>query len=270
MSDFKLLDYCYHTHTFRCGHAFGTDEEYVVSAIENGFKTLGFTDHIFFPGLLQPGMRGNYEWLADYVDSIRNLTSKYANQIKIYLGFEAEYYPQFDSYYKELLSSKKIDYLILGQHFELNGNRFGSYYGSVIEPVKLRKYVDEAIIGMSTGLFKYVAHPDLYMNDYYPGWNDLCDELAHRLCQASLKYDIPLELNMGNIRGRGLRQIGGEFRYGYPHEKFWEVAGKYQVKTIIGIDAHAPNDFKGTSYKVLYDLVEKYKLNYIDKIVIIK
>ena len=35
----------YHTHTARCGHAIGTDEEYVQAAIQAGLKTLGFSDH---------------------------------------------------------------------------------------------------------------------------------------------------------------------------------------------------------------------------------
>ena len=35
----------YHTHTFRCHHALGTDEDYVTSAIANGIQILGFSDH---------------------------------------------------------------------------------------------------------------------------------------------------------------------------------------------------------------------------------
>lgn len=35
----------FHTHTFRCHHAVGQDREYVEKAIEQGIKTLGFSDH---------------------------------------------------------------------------------------------------------------------------------------------------------------------------------------------------------------------------------
>ena len=35
----------YHTHTKRCGHAIGEDEEYVINAIEAGLTDLGFSDH---------------------------------------------------------------------------------------------------------------------------------------------------------------------------------------------------------------------------------
>lgn len=33
----------YHTHTKRCGHAYGEDEDFVLSAIKYGIKELGFT-----------------------------------------------------------------------------------------------------------------------------------------------------------------------------------------------------------------------------------
>ena len=35
----------YHTHTARCGHAAGTEDEYVQQAIQSGLKILGFSDH---------------------------------------------------------------------------------------------------------------------------------------------------------------------------------------------------------------------------------
>ena len=35
----------YHSHTARCGHAWGTDEEFIQAAIEAGFGVLGFSEH---------------------------------------------------------------------------------------------------------------------------------------------------------------------------------------------------------------------------------
>lgn len=35
----------YHTHTYRCMHACGSDEDYVISAIKGGYQVLGFSDH---------------------------------------------------------------------------------------------------------------------------------------------------------------------------------------------------------------------------------
>ena len=35
----------YHTHTKRCHHAIGNDEDYVLAAIAGGFDEIGFSDH---------------------------------------------------------------------------------------------------------------------------------------------------------------------------------------------------------------------------------
>ena len=35
----------YHTHTARCMHAVGTDEEFILAAIEAGYTVIGFSDH---------------------------------------------------------------------------------------------------------------------------------------------------------------------------------------------------------------------------------
>jgi histidinol-phosphatase (PHP family) len=39
----------YHSHTARCGHAWGTDEEFVNAAIDAGFSVLGFSEHTPWP-----------------------------------------------------------------------------------------------------------------------------------------------------------------------------------------------------------------------------
>ena len=85
----------YHTHTKRCGHATGEDEDYVLEAIGHGFKHLGFSDHAMLPGFSEPYKRGDYTLFSDYVDSINNLKQKYDGRITIYLGFEAESYPSY-------------------------------------------------------------------------------------------------------------------------------------------------------------------------------
>ena len=53
-----------HTHTFRCGHASGTDDQMVLSAIEAGFEQLGFSDHMPYPELHLPTCRMAYDQLS--------------------------------------------------------------------------------------------------------------------------------------------------------------------------------------------------------------
>ena len=118
------INYNYHTHTRRCGHAVGTDEEYVVNAIKAGIKILGFSDHAPYKEP-NPSERMNYNQYGDYVASIEHLREKYKDQIKILLGLEIEYFP---SQIEDLVSYRnKMDYLILGQHMsEIDGRN--NYY----------------------------------------------------------------------------------------------------------------------------------------------
>ena len=80
-----MLKTNWHTHTSRCGHAVGTDEEYVLAAIQGGLKTLGFSDHAPYT---EPAARDrmDYEEYEEYKDSILSLKEKYKDQIDIHLG----------------------------------------------------------------------------------------------------------------------------------------------------------------------------------------
>lgn len=105
----------YHTHTKRCGHATGEDEEYV----EAGFAELGFTDHCPWPykteGFYGTGTRMRMDELDGYFESIRALGNKYAGQIKIYAGLECEYYEEYLDALKAM--HEKADYMIFGAHW---------------------------------------------------------------------------------------------------------------------------------------------------------
>jgi histidinol-phosphatase (PHP family) len=261
-----FIDYCYHTHTYRCGHAIGRDIDYVTKAIEAGIKVLGFSDHIFYPGLKQRGSRGDYEMMEDYVNSISDLKDQFADKMTIHLGFEAEYYYDFDYYYRELLRTGLMDYLILAQHYRYEQGHLTHYYGFSDTPEEILEYAINLIKGMETKLFKYVAHPDLFMAHYTAGFDDTAKEVSHLICAAAKRLDMPLELNMGAIRFGGERLIGNEFRYLYPYVPFWEVAKEYNVKVIVGIDAHDPNDFLDTRIELLESILKKLQLRHIDRL----
>ncbi|MBS5274609.1 MAG: hypothetical protein KHY24_00580 [Clostridiales bacterium] len=55
--------YNLHSHTYRCHHAKGTDEEYVLSAIKNGYTEMGFSDHA--PYIFPNGHKSNFRMDCD-------------------------------------------------------------------------------------------------------------------------------------------------------------------------------------------------------------
>ena len=68
-----------HTHTARCYHAAGTDEEYVLAAIEAGYGKLGFAAHTPIPYKDDyfPGDKMKIGELEGYIESVRGLKEKY-------------------------------------------------------------------------------------------------------------------------------------------------------------------------------------------------
>lgn len=256
-----MLKYNYHTHTKRCGHAFGEDEEYVLKAIECGYKELGFSDHVMLPGMTQKGIRGEYSELENYLSSIKTLKEKYSDRIVIYCGLECECFEEFLPYYRDLLETRKVDYLILGQHFYLDENKcFKScIWGAKDINEAQDKYIDLLIKGMKSGLFKYVAHPDVYcLHD--ANFNTRFEEIAHKICKTAIEENLPLEINLCKTTN------GDKTTWRYPNENFWKIASKYGVRVVVGVDAHSPSMLDSVAFDRANELIKKYNLKYEEKI----
>ena len=258
-----ILENNYHTHTARCGHAIGTDEEYVLKAIEAGIKELGFSDHCPFKNGSQPGIRMEYDKLDEYIASINYLKVKYKDQIKIYCGLEAEYYHENKEYYDELLT--KLDYLICGQHFSIDKNNTLVYNGYKKDNQEIVvDYVDRVIEAIESGLFKYIAHPDIILNSY-TFRDEFIEGQMRRICEAAEKHHIPLEVNLEGIKKQVKLGIIGEEKF-YPYNYFWNIAKDYKIDVILGADVHDPEDFLADHDKYGYDIIDKYHLHLVQKI----
>lgn len=222
----------FHTHTMRCRHAAGDDREYVEAAIEAGLHVLGFSDHapyVGFDGDYYSGFRMLPDELWDYVESVNSLKEEYRDDIEIHLGLETEYYPSLFEGFLEFIKPYKIEYFILGQHFP-DSDQYNEYAPFINDADSAGKYVDICIEAMKTGLFSYVAHPDIF------GLDRGCPEypvLAEKYCRAAKELNIPLELN---FLGLSQHRI-------YPCDEFFSIAADVGNKIIYGQDAHRPDVF---------------------------
>jgi histidinol-phosphatase (PHP family) len=222
--------YNYHTHTSRCNHAVGTDREYVEKAIAAGIKTLGISDHapyLFKNPAYYSAFRMGVDELHEYAESVRSLAKEYANDIRVLLGFELEYYPAFHKDEMAFLSAVSPDYCIMGQHFL--GNEIGESYsgGGLNRPEQLTRYVSQVLEGLATGDFLYLAHPDL-AGYRFP--QEHIQTEYRRLCEGAKALKIPLEINLlGLLTGRH-----------YPNETLFKIAAEVGNDVVIGVDAHDP------------------------------
>lgn len=244
-----------HAHTVRCGHASGTEREFIEEALRVGMTDFGFSDHTPMPfpeGYSSAGMRMGLEEMDDYADTVLALRQEYRDRINIYLGLEVEYYPDLFPKLMKFLEGYPVEYLILGQHCT-NNQYDGVWAGAeTSDENTLIKYTDQVIEGLKTGKFIYLAHPDLIN---YTGDEKTYLSQMERICAYTYDHHIPLEINLLGI---------GDGR-NYPNPVFWKLVGETGNDVVMGLDAHHVHmiDVPKTE-KIAMEMVKKYGLNLIE------
>ncbi len=252
----------YHTHTSRCRHADGLDEEYIQKAIAEGVKILGFSDHA--PYIYPDGYVSYYKMTPDeageYHASLKALARKYADKIDIRIGYEAEYYPElWNKTFEFWKSENRPEFLILGQHYVTEEYAESAVHSATgtDKPEMLTRYVNLICEAIGKGRFTYVAHPDVIR---YRGDLDLYRTEMKRIIKAACECDIPLEINL----------LGIHERRHYPTDEFWKLASEYSPKVVFGCDAHSPERVAvKDEITAALRFADKYKLNVLDKIELI-
>ena len=102
-----------HTHTSFCDGK-NTAEEMILSAIEKGMTSIGFSGHALTEHDKSYCM--SFENTLKYRDDILNLKEKYKDKIKIYLGLEQDYFSV-----KPIIET---DYLIGSVHYVLKDGEY--------------------------------------------------------------------------------------------------------------------------------------------------
>jgi histidinol-phosphatase (PHP family) len=250
----------YHTHTTRCHHAVGSEREYIESAIAQGFKILGFSDHTPqpYPDGFRSGIRMGMDEIGDYTETLVKLREEYKDKIKILIGYEVEYFPKYFNTLIKELKKYPLDYIIQGQH-HVPDEVEGFYTGFKTDSVeKLKAYADLTVEGMKTGLFTYLAHPDLIN---FTGDDDVYKKHMSRVIETAIDMNIPLEINMyGFVDGRH-----------YPSDRFFSFAKEYAPRFVIGCDAHNPQMIKQPEgIPGLDDFLKRNDILYGDNIINLK
>lgn len=264
-----MLKANYHTHTELCGHAIGNVKDYVDEAVKLGFIELGMSDHAhtpeYFMSVADYKRNGLDRIMTDedfekiYLPQV--LKEKERKDIKIFLGLETEYFPEFHDYFVNL--KNKLDYLVLGIHFfNYNGKNYSTYFD--IDSESIEMYTDIAIKAMSSGIYSIFAHPDLFMYSYHSKkgervFDEICERCSKKIIEAAIKYDIYLEVNANGIQNT-YRDFPSYTNYLYPREEFWELVNKTNAKIIIGADAHKPEALGNDIVKEAINFAKKLNL----------
>lgn len=228
-------------HTARCGHAFGSMEQYVEHAIASGLDELGFSDHLYLywvPTEERDPELGMADWELDfYVEDVERCRRRYATDIAIRLSTEADFVPGHEQQLQAILQRYDWDYVVGSVHF-IDGwgfddsRKLAGYAEWDIDALYAR-YFD--LVGQSaeTGLFDTIAHPDLVKKFGHRATVDQTSAYLH-LAERLARSGVCVEVNTS-----GLRKPVGEV---YPHPDLLRACQAAGVATTLGSDAHAPGE----------------------------
>ena len=237
----------YHSHCSFCdGRA--PLEEFVKEAITQGFYSYGVSSHAPLPFPTQWTME--WEQMEAYLDEFKNLRSKYADEIELYVGLEIDYLNEESNPSVASFTELPLDYRIGSVHllYDAAGEvvdidcspavfkeRVDRHFnGDVLRVVRM--YFDRLFRMVELGGFDILGHADkMHYNAscYHPG---LLDEPWY---EALMKDYFSLVASRGylvEINTKAYDSLGTF----YPNSRYWELMKEYQIKVLVNSDAHYP------------------------------
>ena len=230
-----------HNHTILCNHATGTIEQYIQTAIKNGIKYYGFSDHA--PMDFEPEYRMSFEQMKVYEKDVLQAKEKYKNECEILLGYEVDY---LKGHIDERVLNADVDYLIGSVHFVDkwgfdNPEFIGKYADKDIDEIWL-EYFDTVEEMVKTKLFDIVGHIDLIkIFKFMPKKN--ISSLAIKSLKSIKEAGMVMELNSA-----GFRKPIGE---AYPSLDILKEAYSLGIEITFGSDAHAVEQVAQNSEKIV-------------------
>lgn len=235
-----------HTHTVFSHHGKGMPADYLRAAKADGLiRLLGFSEHVPVADPLFPQERLQVDELEVYSRSVRDL---HDDSVSVLLGFECDWRPDFASFYKdELIGKWGADYLLGSVHYLpslIDGTLLFVGKSANEGLISLREYVDAYTSMLSSGLFLYGCHPDLFAAVFHE-WNEDTKSASKDIIASALDNNMPLEINGNGLIKRNIVLPDGSERHPYPWEEFWRLAVESGVKIVTSSDAHKPEYVSG-------------------------
>lgn len=225
----------FHTHTTFCDGK-STPEEVVLSAINLGFSTIGFSGHGYTPFDLRYCMKDT----DGYLSELARLREKYRGRIRILSGIEEDAFAPVDR--------SRFDYVIGSSHYLRDGDCYlpidsghdlfldclracrgdvltlaENYYGSFCRYLEVRK---PDIIGHFDLITKYDEMGEPLFRDHV-AYNRLARSYAARAAAIGCVFEV----NTGAI-SRGYRTAA------YPSDEILYQLKQEDARLILSSDSH--------------------------------
>jgi histidinol-phosphatase (PHP family) len=243
----------WHTHNFRCNHATGGLNDYILNAIQKNLAAIGVSDH--FPisyskednSLCLQQFAMSEDEVKNYLAEARQLKEHYKDKIEVKIGFEVGYLDGKESEYINRIMSLNgsIDYLIGSVHtvklentywglkngdLDIIINKYGAenVYSKYFETVKAMLLSDKFELDI-------IGHLDFIKNGKESvQLNDFILEKVREVLPVIEERDVIVEIN-----SQGLRNC---YKKLYPCKKILKMLYDHDIPILLSSDAHNPQD----------------------------
>ena len=220
-----------HSHTPLCKHAVATTDEYAQAAIDANLRGLTVTCHNPMPDGFSANVRMSLDQFDEYVEMVSTAAKKWAGQLEIHLGIEADYFEGYESFLEKQLKSADFSYVIGSVHPQIQ--EFKDKYDNG-DPFEFQKiYFEKLADAAETQLFDCISHPDLVKNSKKEAWDP--DAIMDVICQSLdriAKTKVAMELNTSGVNKR-IPEMN-------PFPNMLVEMRKRNIPVVVGADAHQP------------------------------
>jgi len=226
----QLADY--HVHTPLCHHATGWPIEFARRAVELNLGELGFAEHNPMAEYFDD-WRMLREDLPRYREEVDKARAAFP-QLPIRIGLECDFIAGREAWIEELSSLAEWDFLIGSVHYlpegwEVDHPKYVGRHAGHAEEI-WASYWRVYEQGIRSGLFDFVAHPDLPKKFGFRPGGDL-RRFYEPVIAALAETGTPFEINTAGWRKDCAEQ--------YPSREFLELARAADVPLLINSDSHA-------------------------------
>lgn len=227
----------YHMHTPLCQHAAGPMEAYVETAIEQGRREIGFSDHNPLPNGFGTNVRMAESELDYYVNRVTELQFQYRGQINVLLGLEMDFVDGLEDYLARQIASYPFDYIIGSIHYLDRSCTVGSwtkhYPGTPDE--QWTRYCTQLRKLAHSGLCDIMAHFDVVNRSGKQPTQAGLDQITAALEDVATT-GVCIEINTSGYRHKDVLKPQP-----YPDLPFIEKALALGIPLTVNSDAHAPD-----------------------------
>jgi histidinol-phosphatase (PHP family) len=253
-----------HIHSKKSHHGVGDLEDYVISALDKGIKTIAFTEH--GPFIYDKEHRLSEGEIKKYFKDIDFLKRKYSGKINILSGLEMDFTPSGENYVRSFLQDIDCDLILGSVHFiETKKDRVKVWDYQELQNKEIQEaYFLSLYLAAKCKLFDSIAHPDLILRAGID--SDSIKTNFFHFINILKENSVAYEINCSGLSKPSYNPKQDKMVHNmktFPFISAIEYAKSQGVNFTIGSDAHEPDKIGKNIQSFLSKYPVKNQIQYL-------